>query len=81
MPDNIPILSLIALSPLLGVLILAFMPGHKGQWIKTTAILVTLIPLVLSAWLYAAFNQNLEGMQFKEQVPWIMVPLNKETQG
>ncbi|MCZ8514838.1 NADH-quinone oxidoreductase subunit M [Paenibacillus filicis] len=81
MPDNLHILSLIAFSPLLGVLILMFMPASKGQWIKTTSILVTLIPLVLSAWLYAQFNHNLEGMQFKEQIPWITVPLNKETQG
>ncbi|TVY09304.1 complex I subunit 4 family protein [Paenibacillus cremeus] len=81
MPDNLPILSLIAFSPLIGVLILMFMPKTQGQWIKITAIVVTLIPLVLSAWLYAQFNHNLEGMQFKEDIPWIVVPLNKETQG
>ncbi|CAG7655565.1 NuoM family protein [Paenibacillus allorhizosphaerae] len=81
MQDNMPILSLIAFTPLIGVLILLFMPKTQGQWIKTTAIIVTLIPLILSGWLYAQFNSNLEGMQFKEEVPWILVPLNKEVQG
>ncbi|CAG7634319.1 NAD(P)H-quinone oxidoreductase chain 4 1 [Paenibacillus solanacearum] len=81
MPDNMPILSLIAFTPLIGVLILLFMPKTQGQWIKATAIVVTLIPLILSGWLYAQFNSNLEGMQFKEEVPWILVPLNKEVQG
>ena len=81
MPDNMPILSMIAFTPLIGVLILLFMPKTQGQWIKTTAIVVTLVPLILSGWLYAQFNSNLEGMQFKEEVPWILVPLNKEVQG
>ncbi|MBP1157839.1 MULTISPECIES: NADH-quinone oxidoreductase subunit M [unclassified Paenibacillus] len=81
MPDNFPILSLIAFSPLIGVLILMFMPKTQGGWIKTTAIVVTLIPLLLSGWLYSQFNTSLEGVQFKEELPWIQVPLNKETQG
>lgn len=81
MPDNVPILSFIAFSPLIGVLILMFMPKMQGGWIKTTGIVVTLIPLLLSGWLYAQFNTGLEGMQFKEELPWIQVPLNKETQG
>ncbi|WP_079914225.1 NuoM family protein [Paenibacillus sp. 32352] len=81
MSDSMHILSLIAFSPLLGVLVLLFMPAHKGQWIKTVAIVTTLIPLVLSAWLYSAFNHQLEGMQFKEELGWIQVPLNHEAQG
>ncbi|WP_282938766.1 NADH-quinone oxidoreductase subunit M [Paenibacillus sp. RC67] len=81
MSDNTHILSLIAFSPLLGVLVLMFMPKNQGQWIKTVAIVTTLIPLVLSAWLYSAFNHQLEGMQFKEEFGWIQVPLNHEAQG
>ncbi|MFH5187604.1 NuoM family protein [Paenibacillus sp. TAB 01] len=81
MQDSSYILSLIAFSPLLGVLVLLFMPKHQGMWIKTVAIIATLIPLALSAWLYSAFNQQLEGMQFKEELGWITVPLNHEAQG
>lgn len=79
--DNFPILSLITFSPLIGVLILLFMPKTQGQWIKITAIAVTLIPLILSAWLYVKFNSNVGGMQFKEDLPWISIPLDRETQG
>ncbi|MEK8131702.1 NADH-quinone oxidoreductase subunit M [Paenibacillus filicis] len=79
--DKIPILSLITFSPLIGVLVLLFLPKSQGQWIKMTAILTTLIPLGLSVWLYAKFNSNVAGMQFKESVPWISIPLDRETQG
>ncbi|TDF93535.1 complex I subunit 4 family protein [Paenibacillus piri] len=81
MPDSIHILSLIAFSPLLGVLVLMFMPKNQGQWIKTIAIITTLIPLALSAWLYAAFNHQIAGPQFKEELGWIQVPLNHEAGG
>ncbi|AFH59184.1 complex I subunit 4 family protein [Paenibacillus caseinilyticus] len=79
MPDNLPVLSLITFSPLIGVLLLLFIPKTQGQWIKTVAVFTTVVPLLLSGWLYYDFNANLEGMQFKEEVPWILVPLNKET--
>ncbi|ULL19487.1 NADH-quinone oxidoreductase subunit M [Paenibacillus sp. H1-7] len=81
MSDSSYILSLITFSPLLGVLVLLFMPKDRGRWIKTIAIIATLIPLALSAWLYADFNHQLEGMQFKEEATWIQVPLNHEAQG
>lgn len=81
MSDSSFILSLITFSPLLGVLVLLFMPKDQGKWIKTIAIATTLIPLALSAWLYAGFNHQLEGMQFKEEMTWIQVPLNHEAQG
>ena len=57
--DNFPLLSLITFSPLLGILILLFVPKHLGFWIKTIAIVTTLIPLGLSAWLYAVSYTHL----------------------
>jgi NADH-quinone oxidoreductase subunit M len=79
MLDSIPILSLIAFSPLLGVLVLLFIRKDKGNLIKTVAIAATLIPLVLAAWLFVDYqSQAPDPMQYKEQVDWIKVPLNKE---
>ncbi len=49
---SIPILSMIAFSPLLGVLVLLFIRGDRGRLIKTIGIVTTLIPLILAAWLY-----------------------------
>jgi NADH-quinone oxidoreductase subunit M len=78
---NLPILSLIAFSPLLGVLILLFIPNNKGQWIKIIGIAATILPLILAAWLYASFNHQLGTLQFEENYRWISIDLNKETLG
>lgn len=73
-----PILSTIAFSPLLGIVALLLIPSHKGRALKTTAMIATLIPLILAALLYADFQQDTANMQYKEDVTWIEVPLNKE---
>jgi NADH-quinone oxidoreductase subunit M len=75
---SIPILSLITFFPLVGVLVLLFMPKDQGGSIKTVAVVTTLVPLVLAGWLYAAYHSQGEALQFKEQYSWIKVPLNKE---
>jgi NADH-quinone oxidoreductase subunit M len=36
------------------------------------------VPLLLSGLLYADFKQDTDEMQFKEEVNWIQIPLNKE---
>lgn len=78
MPANLPILSMIAFSPLLGVLVLLFLRGDKGRLIKTVGIVTTLIPLILAAWLYVDYNYQGDPIQYKEQLDWIKVPLNHE---
>ncbi|MEC0225784.1 complex I subunit 4 family protein [Paenibacillus alba] len=75
---SLPILSLIAFSPLLGVLVLLFIRGDRGRLIKTIGILTTLIPLILAAWLYVDYNYQGDPIQYKEQLDWIKVPLNHE---
>ncbi|MFK7694791.1 NuoM family protein [Paenibacillus sp. HJGM_3] len=76
--ENWPILSMIAFSPLLGILVLLFIPKHNGRALKTVAIIATLVPLLLSGLLYADFKQDTDEMQYKEDVTWIKLPLNKE---
>jgi NADH-quinone oxidoreductase subunit M len=78
MLEQIPILSLILFSPLLGVLILLFIPKHNGQLIKWIGIGTTFIPLILCAWIYAAFDLSTGTAQFTETVRWIDIPLNLE---
>ncbi|MDF2720336.1 MAG: proton-translocating NADH-quinone oxidoreductase, chain [Paenibacillus sp.] len=73
-----PILSTIAFSPLLGILALLFIPGHKGRALKTTAMIATLIPLILAALLYADFQQDTAELQYKEDATWIEIPLSQE---
>ncbi|TXK75091.1 NuoM family protein [Paenibacillus sp. N3.4] len=78
MPASLPILSILAFSPLLGVLVLLFIRGDRGRLIKTIAIVTTLIPLILAAWLYADYNYQGDPIQYKETLDWIKVPLNHE---
>jgi len=73
-----PILSTILFSPLLGIIALLLIPKHNGRALKTTAIVATLIPLILAALLYADFQHDTADMQYKENANWIKVPLNKE---
>lgn len=80
MLSNWPILSLITFSPLIGILVLLFMKKDAGRAIKWTAIVTTLIPLVLSGWLYADFDREEGAMQYQEEVNWITLDLNQETQ-
>jgi NADH-quinone oxidoreductase subunit M len=77
MLDNLPILSLLTFSPLIGIFVLLFIPKHKGQWIKVVAIIAALIPLLLSCWLYVDFDHRVGEMQYTEEVEWITVPLNQ----
>ncbi|MDQ8734070.1 NADH-quinone oxidoreductase subunit M [Paenibacillus sp. LHD-38] len=80
MLNDIPILSFILLSPLLGVIVLLLLPKHRGSWMKTAVVVTTLIPLVLSFWLYAHYDKQQGGAAFDEQQSWVQLPLNKETQ-
>ncbi len=65
------LLSLIAFSPLLGILVLALVQKQKAGLMKAIAIVITLIPLSLSLYLFGAFDFNDQGYQFEEEVSWI----------
>jgi NADH-quinone oxidoreductase subunit M len=82
MIDQLPMLTLIAFSPLIGVLILLFVSKENGRAIKVIGIATTMIPLLLSAWLYADFlNRTAVGFQYSEQHEWLRIALNHEMLG
>jgi NADH-quinone oxidoreductase subunit M len=78
MLDNLPILSMIIFSPLIGILILLFIRSEQGKIIKMVGISTTFIPLLLSIWLFANFNIAESSLQFQENLSWIKIPLNIE---
>ncbi|WP_238404238.1 complex I subunit 4 family protein [Paenibacillus paridis] len=78
--SDIPILSFILLSPLLGLLVILLLPKQRSGWMKTAAVITTLVPLILSLWLYTDFDKQQGGASFEEQHTWVEVPLNKESQ-
>lgn len=69
------ILTLTTFSPLVGMLAILFIPRGRSMAIKWTAVLVSLIPLGLSTWLWFAYNPNgpqfPNGAQFLVKIPWI----------
>jgi NADH-quinone oxidoreductase subunit M len=78
MLESLPILSIILFSPLLGVLVLLFVPQHKGHLIKWIGIASTLVSLALVTWLYTMFDLSATSAQYNESVNWINIPLNME---
>jgi NADH-quinone oxidoreductase subunit M len=75
MDSNSWTLPVITFVPLAGVLIVMFIPKQKTAAIKVTSIAMSLIPLVLSIWLWAGYDRSgpqfPNGMQFGISVPWI----------
>lgn len=78
---NSILLTLIVFSPLLAVLILAFVPRHQGGVIKKIGVLGTLLPLALSLMLFASFNYESSGLQFTETAKWISIPVGLQQSG
>ncbi|MEN6372239.1 MAG: NADH-quinone oxidoreductase subunit M [Armatimonadota bacterium] len=69
------ILTLITFIPLLGAAILIFIPKERTLVIKWTAVIISLIPLALSIWLWMHYNPNgvqfPKGAQFLVDIPWV----------
>jgi NADH-quinone oxidoreductase subunit M len=79
MLDNWPLLSLIIFSPLLGVLVLAFLPKHNGRLIKIVGIAATVLPLLFSLFLFAGYDrESANSVQYTEEARWIAVDLQRD---
>lgn len=78
--SDIPILSFILLSPLLGLIVVLLLPKHRSNWMKTTVIITTLIPLALSLWLFVDYDKHQSGSVYDETLNWAQIPLNKDFQ-
>ncbi len=69
------LLSLITFSPLLGVLLLLFIPSDKAGTIKLIGSVVSFIPLLLAFVTFTQFDAAYNGMQFVQNIHWINIPL------
>ncbi|MBU8905901.1 complex I subunit 4 family protein [Desertibacillus haloalkaliphilus] len=65
------LLSLLIFSPLLGILILLFIPKNQEKMIKLIGFLATVLPLALAFMAYSAFDKTASGYQFVESKEWI----------
>ncbi|HEY83863.1 MAG TPA: NADH-quinone oxidoreductase subunit M [Chloroflexi bacterium] len=66
-----PILSTLLVLPVIGALIVLFIPNKQEKLIKSVTFATTLATLLLSLPLYFSFVTGEAGFQFEENIPWI----------
>src|SRR5713226_8991485 len=64
-------LTLITFIPLIGMILILFLPGSLKGTYKWIAAAATVPQLVIAAWLYANFDTATASLQFIERYPWI----------
>ncbi len=68
---NLPVLSTVTFLPLLGALLLLFLPRANEKAIKSLALAASLVTFAVSLLLYAYFEVGSAAMQFSESLPWV----------
>jgi len=69
---NIPILSVMTFTPLVGAVIIPFLPKGRDTLVKWIALISTLPALLCAAWIFYAFQRGVAEMQFVEgPLEWI----------
>lgn len=65
------ILTLVTFFPLMGIILLLFVPKTRHDTIKAVSFIVAFINLLWSIWMYAMFDPVASGMQFEVNIPWV----------
>lgn len=77
--NGFPLLSLITFLPVIGMIIILFMPGKMAKEIKITSLVITFLQIVLAVILLGNFNYSAGGIyeessfQFLEKFRWIEI--------
>src|SRR6478672_5792066 len=66
-------LTLLTFFPLLGVLILLFVPSSQKSILRWVTLLTTLVTFLLSLWVLGMFDASNPDLQLKAQYNWITV--------
>jgi NADH-quinone oxidoreductase subunit M len=64
------LLTLILISPVIGALITLFLPKENVKLIRWFVVIVSLVPLALSIYLWVNFDAAQAGFSFEEKIPW-----------
>ena len=64
------------LIPLVGAVVLAFFPSHRGREIKLFSIMVAAATMIMSVVLFTLYYRSEGGYQFTESFVWLEEPLN-----
>jgi len=68
---GIDLLSAIIFFPLAGAFLLLLVPSKAHDTIKGVALIVAVITMLLSFWVWAEFDEVASGMQLEVNIPWI----------
>ncbi|SMB93918.1 NADH dehydrogenase subunit M [Desulfonispora thiosulfatigenes DSM 11270] len=68
---SFPILTSILLAPIIGVLLILFVPEREDKIIKIIAAITTGISVILSLVAFIGYDKGLGGIQFVENIPWV----------
>ncbi len=68
---DIPILSIVTFLPLLGALVIAFLPRHRHGLIRAFALGTALLTWIVSLVMLVGFLPGRPGFEYIETVPWI----------
>ncbi|UCE82406.1 MAG: NADH-quinone oxidoreductase subunit M [Deltaproteobacteria bacterium] len=68
---NFPFLSAILLSCVVGLLVILFIPEDRKMLIKWVSLIFSGITMVLSIYLFFAYDKSQGGLQFVEKVLWV----------
>ena len=66
-------LTLLTFLPLLGILVLFFIPGDNKNALRWTALITSLVTFGISLWVLGMFNASDPQLQMKAQYPWIQI--------
>ncbi len=66
-------LNIVIFFPLVGVLVLLFMPSGKKNLLRWTALVTTLVTFGLSIWMLTMFDKSNPDLQLGLTLPWIQV--------
>ncbi|WP_434742539.1 NADH-quinone oxidoreductase subunit M [Micromonospora sp. SH-82] len=69
--SNFPFLSVLTVAPLVGALVVAFLPRSRPNLAKQVALGWSLLVLVLSVVMWVTFQADGDRFQFRESYPWI----------
>lgn len=69
--SDFPFLSVLTLAPLVGAVVVAFLPRSRPVLAKSVALAISLAVLVLTAVMWVAFKAGGDRFQFRESYTWI----------
>src|SRR5215510_4395174 len=66
-------LTLLTFFPLLGIVVLFFIPSDNKNALRWTALLTSLVTFGISLWVLGMFNASNPQLQLEAQYPWIQI--------